>query len=365
MSQKILATILASFLVLTVRSGLAQGEKDQEEGGFFKNLKDRVTDVFKKKDPLEPLCLNLDESYQIADNAKSLAAAAGSLKLKQTFQNVLSGRSVTDTDIQGMMRKLSLQYVWVPIPIETQIGSTIHNSEVNQKRIIRREAAEKNLEVKELYEKADSAFEAALTEFDPKKMPYAMSLYLVRVDDEINAEALPAGYMYVTRAAVNSLSDEGLKFVLGHEIAHVAKRHTSKELQQRMIDLGLATKVFERVMHGAPTDDLSNIFGGEKIIEVFQSNFAKYLKGQELQADGCSARSLAALRVDAPAGFKDYSEKRGKEKKEPVPSPADAQPVPVLPFAFTPLTDHSSHPEDERRLENVQAAYRHHREKKR
>ena len=56
----------------------------------------------------------------------------------------------------------------------------------------------------------------------------------------MNAEALPAGYIYVTRKAANDLDDGALQLVLGHEIAHVAKRHTSKQIQQRLVDTGLA-----------------------------------------------------------------------------------------------------------------------------
>ena len=363
MAKNIRSIILVPWLVLlTASNGFAQDEK--EEGGILHKLKsftEGVANKFKKREPLEPHCLSLDESYQIADNAKDLAIAASSVKVSDAFNKALSGRSAASVDVQDLMKKISLQYVWIPSPMERQIGDAFYNSEANQKRIIQRAAIEKNEEIKDLYDKLDKAFEMAIKEYASNKFPYKVSLYITRVTDEINAEALPGGYIYVTRGAVDLLSDDGLKFMVGHEIAHLAKRHTSKELQQRMIDLGLAAKVFQQVMRSTSVVDVKSVFESEKIIEVFRGKFAKYVQGQELQADGCSARSLSSLKVDAPAAFKDFSSKRGKEKKVPAHYENDSPSVPDLSTIFT---DHSSHPEDDKRLENVVAAYRYHLGKK-
>ena len=40
------------------------------------------------------------------------------------------------TDIRGMMKKLSLQYVWIPVPVETQIGNTMHLAEKTVKNYV-------------------------------------------------------------------------------------------------------------------------------------------------------------------------------------------------------------------------------------
>ena len=58
--------------------------------------------------------------------------------------------------------------------------------------------------------------------------------------DDINAFAIPGGYVYVTRGLYRLLKSEaGLAGVLGHEIGHVVRKHHLKLLQKsRLVNLG-------------------------------------------------------------------------------------------------------------------------------
>jgi predicted Zn-dependent protease len=58
--------------------------------------------------------------------------------------------------------------------------------------------------------------------------------------DDINAFAIPGGYVYVTRGLYRLLASEAdLAGVLGHEIGHVVRKHHLKLLQQsRLVNLG-------------------------------------------------------------------------------------------------------------------------------
>lgn len=64
---------------------------------------------------------------------------------------------------------------------------------------------------------------------------------------EINALAVPGGWIYVTRGLVDAkVPDDELAFVLGHEVAHVAQRHGVDQLEKSLglsLALGL---VFDR-----------------------------------------------------------------------------------------------------------------------
>lgn len=65
--------------------------------------------------------------------------------------------------------------------------------------------------------------------------------FTVLDDPEVNAFAMPGGYIYVTRGILTHLNSEAqLAGVLGHEEGHVTARHTAQQLtQQQIASLGL------------------------------------------------------------------------------------------------------------------------------
>ncbi len=62
--------------------------------------------------------------------------------------------------------------------------------------------------------------------------------------NNVNAVALPGGFVYVTKALLPLVNDQELAFVLGHEIAHVTKRHGIRQLEKNLwTQAGLVTIV--------------------------------------------------------------------------------------------------------------------------
>ena len=63
--------------------------------------------------------------------------------------------------------------------------------------------------------------------------PNLQYTFTVLDGDEVNAFALPGGYVYITRGIMVYLNSEAeLAAVLGHEIGHVTARHSVR--QQRV-----------------------------------------------------------------------------------------------------------------------------------
>lgn len=61
------------------------------------------------------------------------------------------------------------------------------------------------------------------------------SIKIIRNDQELNAFATPGGYIYVYSGLIKYLdSPDHLAGVIGHEIAHAERRHSSKTLQRQM-----------------------------------------------------------------------------------------------------------------------------------
>jgi len=107
------------------------------------------------------------------------------------------------------------------------------------------------------------------------------------VDDaSVNAFALPGGYIYVTRGLVDHMGSEAeLAGVMGHEIGHVAARHSVNQLsKQQLTQLGLTVGMI--LSPGAQRyGDLANLAGGLL--------FLKFSRDDERQADDLGLRYIS------------------------------------------------------------------------
>jgi predicted Zn-dependent protease len=55
--------------------------------------------------------------------------------------------------------------------------------------------------------------------------------FYVLDDKKLNALAVPGGYIFINKGLIEKLNEDELAFVLGHEIGHIAARHSIKKLQ--------------------------------------------------------------------------------------------------------------------------------------
>ncbi|MCW5635667.1 MAG: M48 family metalloprotease [Rubrivivax sp.] len=111
---------------------------------------------------------------------------------------------------------------------------------------------------------------------------------------EINAFALPGGFVYVTRGIMAYLDSEAdLAGVLGHEIGHVTARHGAQRVtQQQRAGLGVAVATVLGAVLGV----------GDVVGQVGQAiaagHIAKYGREHELEADRLGAEYLARVRYN-------------------------------------------------------------------
>ncbi|MEE4450112.1 M48 family metalloprotease [Novosphingobium resinovorum] len=100
-----------------------------------------------------------------------------------------------------------------------------------------------------------------------------------------NAFAIPGGYVYVTRQLTALMNDEAeLAGVLGHEVGHVAARHSAQ--RQKAAQRNQILGVLGSVLAGAVLGD--NALGqlGQKVFsQGSQLLTLKFSRSQELQAD--------------------------------------------------------------------------------
>jgi predicted Zn-dependent protease len=118
---------------------------------------------------------------------------------------------------------------------------------------------------------------------------------------EINAFALPGGYVYLTRGIMAHMDNEAdMAGVLGHEIGHVTARHgAQRATRQQSAGIGvLAATILGAVIEGTTGLSGSTELFGQVAQGVAGGYVASYSREQELQADALGAEYLARSHYD-------------------------------------------------------------------
>jgi len=106
----------------------------------------------------------------------------------------------------------------------------------------------------------------------------------------INAFALPGGYVYVTRGLLALANDSAeVAAVIAHEMAHVTANHGILR-QQKEAEVALANQVV--------TDVLTNSRASRETAIRGKLSLAQFSRNQELQADEIGIRMIAAAGYD-------------------------------------------------------------------
>jgi predicted Zn-dependent protease len=147
---------------------------------------------------------------------------------------------------------------------------------------------------------------------------------------EINAFALPGGFLYVNRGLLESVRSEAeLAGVLSHEIAHVALRHGTKQATKgaaAQTGLDLLSQILGR--NDRKAGEIAGVVGGLGL----SAAFLKFSRDAEREADQAGARMMARSGYDpmAMASFFDLLARQRRSNPGKVeqffsshPSPGD------------------------------------------
>ena len=182
-----------------------------------------------------------------------------------------------------------------------------------EKKLGEEEAKKVDQEMGLLNEPALTAYVDALGQRLAKESPRQDVAYQFHVVDMIepNAFALPGGYVYVTRGLLALVNTEDeLAGVVGHEIGHVAARHTVQRVS-RQGPFALITNLVSGVT-GFFVPLVGNIVGG--VGNLAQSLvFSPYSRGQESEADKVGQEMAAKAGWD-PVGLATFLTTLGREE---------------------------------------------------
>jgi predicted Zn-dependent protease len=166
---------------------------------------------------------------------------------------------------------------------------------------------------------------------------------------EINAFALPGGYVYITRGIMAYLDSEAdMAGVIGHEIGHVTARHGAQRATRQQ---DAAIGVLLGNVLGAVLDAKGGGGIGQQIGQATQAiaagNIAKYGREQELQADGLGAEYLSRVNYDPRNMIDVIRVLKDQERFAADVARAEGRPVPQGNSWL------ASHPSNDQRLEQI------------
>jgi predicted Zn-dependent protease len=160
---------------------------------------------------------------------------------------------------------------------------------------------------------------------------------------EVNAFALPGGYIYITRGLMSYLNSEAeLAAVLGHEIGHVTARHSVRQYSAaQLANIGATLgAIFIPGMNAA----------GNQLVQFFGTALLRgYGREHELEADQLGAEYLARVDYEPQAMLDVIRVLKNQETFELKAAKAEGRDANIYHGLF------STHPDNDTRLQEVVA----------
>jgi predicted Zn-dependent protease len=131
-----------------------------------------------------------------------------------------------------------------------------------------------------------------------RETPYRYTFHVLADPQTINAFALPGGPIFITRALLQRLENEAqLAGVLGHEIGHVAARHSAEHIAKSQLAQGL----INAVGIAGSEDPGSGQHAAQVAAVVAQMVQLQYGRNDELESDTLGVRLVSEAGYDPRA----------------------------------------------------------------
>jgi len=140
------------------------------------------------------------------------------------------------------------------------------------------------------------------------KLPFTIKV----IDaNDVNAFALPGGFLYVNRGLLEAADNEAeVAGVLAHEIAHVTARHGIEQASKgQLLNIASIPLIFLGGLGGFIVQQVAGL--------AVPLTFLKFSRGAEKEADRLGAQYMWAAGYDPNALITFFEKLQAKKKKEP------------------------------------------------
>ncbi|MCG8382057.1 MAG: M48 family metallopeptidase [Gammaproteobacteria bacterium] len=231
----------------------------------------------------DKLCQRVVEPFELTGNFSSLFNNS----LSTSLTSLITTSKVDKKKLLKSAKLEAKKMNWLPMSQEVYFGRQSHKDRfANDPQLIPRS---KKGRVKRLYAQADKLLENVLAQIK-EEHPYHFTIFLIN-SAEVNATAVQGGFLYVNTGVLDS---DIAPLVLSHEIAHVLKRHQTRELQAQLIDTVETLEDLKDLLTKNTKKDRLKDLSRTISLEKRQNEFSRQ---QELQADAC------AIRIASQAGL--------------------------------------------------------------
>lgn len=257
-------------------------------------------------------CEKVQERLDVWEKAAEYGGANAQLRLRALIASDFQHSDLTEAD-RKFLHYLAYTTVWVPASVESSVGKAW--------AALSRGGDEAKIETTgRSQRKAASRLAARLTELRGGIDGFPGDVNLVLDTDLRDGAFARVGGLIVVSPRFLSLMDETdavRDVVLTHELSHLYKRHTIKELQYRLITSAggwnIAKKLLGKFDPGSAgglsflTSAFTTAQTVTQLIEFVRSTQASYSKDQELEADACALGWLARIDIEPRAAWQAFS----------------------------------------------------------
>jgi Zn-dependent protease with chaperone function len=265
----------------------------------------------------DKLCQRVEENTDVWAKLGEYGGLQAQLRMQRLLASDFKYSDLTPQD-QEMLRYIAYTTVWVPSWVENNLGrlyTTFLSGAGDGATRVEQTA------MKRMQEQLQ-AFKSKISDF-----PGDVRLTL-DTKAATGASARPGGLIALSRDFLNRM-DENVavrRLVLAHELSHLYKRHTLKELQYQLVSssggFDLARKLLGRFspdrnnLFRAAGDAIALATTASELFEFVRSSQLSFQSDQELEADTCAVEWMQRINEDPGQLWQAFGELQTTQSSE-------------------------------------------------